>query len=105
MSNVYDLPISTNTAKDPSVRACSLLPAHRGPPPRARSPRLWPPRTSVQPQPQQSLPGCTYSMNLDPIPDFLVDLADLGQPRAQVRAEPLEQALDVGEGLQTWEVE
>ena len=43
-------------------------------------------------------------MNLNPIPDFLVDLADLGQPRAHVRAEPLEQALDVGEGLQPWEV-
>ena len=94
---------STNS-QGSSVRA--LLAAPRtGPPPRARSPRLWPPRTSVQPQPQQSLPGCAYSMNLDPIPDFLVDLADLGQPRAHIRAEPLEQALDVGEGLQTWEVE
>ena len=95
---------SRPTAKDPQSLLAEL-PAPRLAPPRARSPRLWPPRTSVQPQPQQSLPGCTYSMNLDPIPDFLVDLADLGQPRAHVRAEPLEQALDVGEGLQTWEVE
>ena len=42
-------------------------------------------------------------MDLNPIPDFLVDLADLGQPCAHVRGEPVEQALDVGEGLQPQE--
>ena len=50
-------------------------------------------------------PRCTTSVYLNPIPDFLVDLADLGQPRAHVRGEPVEQALDVGEGLQPQEVE
>ena len=40
------------------------------------------------------------SVNLNPIPNLLVDLADLGQPHAHVRGETVEIALDVGEGLQ-----
>ena len=101
----------TTMGQQPRILTCSrLLPALRTPrtpppPPRPQSPPLASAHFTVQPQPQQSLLCCTSSMNLDPIPDFLVDLADLGQPRAHVRAEPLEQALDVGEGLQTWEVE
>ena len=62
--------------------------------------RTYEPRSTLKYSLRLSVLMRPLSVNLNPIPNLLVDLADLGQPHAHVRGEPVEVALDVGEGLQ-----